>query len=131
MLKHRQRWLHFDSMLSYSWHNLLRYHHFQQFQVLEVLLEPRFFWNQGSSRTKLLIMSNESFVIYTSLISSSCLFSSFSHLRIFIFGTNRLTTLQSCNELISILLGALAVGICDLIILFVSLKTSDNWLTKL
>jgi len=43
-------------------------------------------------------MSNESFVIYTSSIRSSCLFSSFSHSRMFIFGTNRLTTLQSCYE---------------------------------
>jgi len=43
-------------------------------------------------------MSNESFVIYTSSIRSSLLFSSFSHSRIFIFGTNRLTTLQPCYE---------------------------------
>jgi len=44
----------------------------------------------------------------------------------FIFGTNKLTTLQSCYELILILFGALAVGIYGLITLFVSVKTSDN-----
>jgi len=43
-------------------------------------------------------MSNESFMIYTSPIRSSCLFNSFSHSRIFILGTNRLTTFQSCYE---------------------------------
>jgi len=37
-----------------------------------------------------------------------------------------LNTLQSCYELISILFGALAVGICGLITLFVSVKTYDN-----
>jgi len=50
----------------------------------------RFFWNPS------LIMSNESFGIFTFSIRSSCILAPFLIQEFFIFGTNRSTTLQTC-----------------------------------
>jgi len=51
-------------------------------------------------------------MIYTSLVRSSYLFSSFYFSRIFIFGTNKLTTIQFYYKLMSIVFGSLAFGSC-------------------
>jgi len=83
----------------------------------------------GSSTTESLIMSNESFEIFTFSTRSSCILIAFLIQEFLslepiilprfkhVFGTNKSTTFKVCYELISNILGTLAFGIYDLITL--------------
>ena len=91
--------------------------------IIEISTFSTILGTWGSSRTELLITSNESFEIFTFLIRSSCILAPFLIQEFLslkpiglpcfkhVFGTNRPTTLQACYELISNIFGALAIGI--------------------